>query len=242
MRRFVQTFASATGFPPDLPDALARALAAAPDRYNVGVRQPAAVIWRDERDALVLGELVWGLVPRWSKTASTRYTTVTARLERVAKSRICRHAWEQRQRCVLPLTGYYKWDRSRKPHRPWFIHARDGAVLLAAGLWEQWEGEGGPLRSFTVLTQPNPAIPPPLVPDGPVFLTHDRWRRWLEGAGWFPHAFLQRAPQPELTAYPVSRAIRDPRRDDYMLLEPVAADAPLAPDDDAADDESEDDD
>jgi putative SOS response-associated peptidase YedK len=241
MRRFVQTFASASGFPADLPEPLARALAAAPDRYNIGARQPAAVLWCDTGGAPALGEFIWGLVPRWSKTATTRYTTVTARLERAARSRICRHAWEQRQRCVLPLTGYYKWDRSGKPHRPWFIHARNGEVLLAAGLWERWEGDGGPLHSFTVLTQPNAAIPPPLVPDGPVFLMHDRWRRWLGGAGWFPQAFLQRAPQPELAAYPVSRAIRDPSRDDYMLLEPVAADEPLAPDEDASDEEEDDD-
>lgn len=137
--------------------------------------------------------------------------------------------------------GYYKWDRTRKPHRPWFIHARDGGVLFAAGLWERWEGEGGPVRSFTVLTQPNAAIPAPLVPDGPAFLGHDRWRRWPEGAGWFPQAFLQRAPQPELVAYPVSRAIRDPNREDYMLLEPVDANEPASPEEDTAQEDAEED-
>lgn len=241
MRRFVQTFASATGLPADLPGALVRALLAAPDRYNVGARQPATVLWRDAQGALAAGEFIWGLVPRWSKTASTRYTTVTARLERAAKSRICGHAWQQGQRCVLPLSGYYKWDRTRRPHRPWFIHARSGEVLLAAGLWEYWEGDDASLHSFTVLTRPNAAIPPPLAPDGPIFLGHEGWRRWLEGAAWFPQAFLQRTPQPALAAYPVSRAIRDPRRDDYTLLEPVEADAPMAPDDDGADQDDTDD-
>jgi putative SOS response-associated peptidase YedK len=221
MRRFVQAFSAGTGLPADLRPPLCAALAAAPDRYNLAARQPARVLWRDAGGALGADDMTWGLVPRWSKTATTPYTTVTSRLERVARSRVSRHAWQERQRCVLPLNGYYKWDRSRKPYRPWFVHAHDGEMLMAAGLWESRDEHDARSCSFTVLTRENAAIPAPLVPDGPVFLRADDWRRWLEGAGWFPQAFLQRAPQPALAAYPVSRAVQDVARDDYTLLEPV---------------------
>lgn len=59
------------------------------------------------------------------------------------------------------------------------------------------------------------------MPDGPVFLTGDAWRTWIDGDPWFPQRFLARMGQPELEVYRVSRAIRDAVRDDYTLLEPL---------------------
>jgi putative SOS response-associated peptidase YedK len=225
LRRFVQAFSSRDLLPPSMPAAVATALLAMPDRYNISGRTPAAVLWRDDeaQDAGVqAGEFTWGLVPTWSKTPETRYTTVTARLQRAPRSRIFRKPWE-RQRCVVPMNGYYKWDRSVKPAVPYFIQAQDGRVLLAAGLWETWNKGEAPLHTFTILTHPNPAIPAPLVADGPVFLPHRRWDEWITGAPWFPMRYLATQPQPALEAYRVSRAIRDRSRDDYTLLEPAAA-------------------
>lgn len=224
MRRFVQAFSSGEGLPPDAESALVEL----PQRYNIAVRKPAGVL--HARDgAIVLGAFVWGLIPRWSKAPETKYTTVTARLERAARSRIFRDAWEKR-RCVIPMSGYYKWDRTAKPPVPHFVQASSGEVLLAAGLWETWEKDDAPpLHSFSVLTHPNAAIPAPLVPDGPLFLPHDRWREWIDGEPWFPERFLKKLAQPALGSYVVSRAVRDPNRDDYTLLEPVSAGAPLPP-------------
>ena len=66
----------------------------------------------------------------------------------------------------------------------------------------------------------NAAIPPPLVPDGPVFLAASKIADWIEGP-WFPQRFLARSPQPALEAHPVSRRIRSREADDYTLLDPV---------------------
>ncbi|HYM85399.1 MAG TPA: SOS response-associated peptidase [Pseudoxanthomonas sp.] len=224
MRRFVQAFSSGDGFPADFPTALRESLMEAPDRYNIAVRKPACVIVL-EGGKPVVREFQWGLVPRWSRTAETPYTTVTARLERAATSRLFKQAWETRH-CVVPLNGYYKWDRTVKPPVPHFIQAGDGRAMMVAGLWECWEKGEAPLCSFSVLTHANAAIPPPLVADGPVFLPPDRWMRWLDPDRWFPKRFLLDSAQPALESYPVSRAIRDPLRDDYMLLEPADAVSP----------------
>lgn len=220
MRRFAQAF-----IPEALPHALDAAvrggLADAPERYNIGVRKPAVVIL-DRGAGLEVQDFVWGLVPSWSKLPETRYTTVTARVDRAAASRIYRRAWATR-RCVVPMTGYYKWDRTSKPARPYFIQARDGGLLFAAGLWDRWPADEPQLHTFSVLTRANDAIPPPLVPDGPVFLAAERVAEWIAGP-WMPTRFLERMPQPTLDAYPVSRAIRSPDVDNYTLLEPADAD------------------
>lgn len=222
MRRFAQAIAEPESVPEGLPRELAEALAGAPDHYNIGKGSPASVLARDGDGVLHVAEMVWGLVPRWSKTPSTTYTTVTARLDRAPRSRIFAKAWAERP-CVVPLTGYYKLDRSRRPPWPLFVQRRDGLALLAAGLWEHWEdGDGQQLDSFTVLTAPNRAIPTPLTPDGPVFLSSARAMEWLSGAITTPDGLHERSPA--LEAYPVSRAFRDLKRDDYTLLEPVDPD------------------
>jgi putative SOS response-associated peptidase YedK len=238
MRRFAQAFLP-EAVPPAVPEGVARALAGAPERYNIAVRKPAAVIF-DDGGGLRVGDFTWGLVPSWSRLPETKYTTVTARLERAPTSRIYRSAWEKR-RCAVPMTGYYKWDRTTKPARPYFIQSHDGQLLFAAGLWDRWPADAPELRTFTVLTMPNDAIPAPLVPDGPVFLSATAIADWIAGP-WLPSRFLSRMRQPQLDAYPVSRAIRSRHADDYTLLEPADANAEpdLTPADEAWDEDDDD--
>jgi putative SOS response-associated peptidase YedK len=217
MRRFAQAFLP-EAMPAALDADIASTLARAPERYNVAVRKPAAVIL-DRGDGRVVEDFDWGLVPSWSRLPETKYTTVTARLDRAPTSRIYRRPWESR-RCVVPMTGYYKWDRSVRPARPYFIQARDGLVLFAAGLWDRWPADAPTLHTFSVLTAPNDAIPAPLVPDGPVFVAPSDVPAWIDGP-WLPSRFLARMRQPLLEAYPVSRRIRSRDVDDYTLLEPA---------------------
>lgn len=225
MRRFAQAIASPSSLPNGLPRAVTQALAEAPDRYNIGKGKPAVVLARDTEGQLVVSDMRWGLVPRWSKEPATPYTTVTARLDRAAASRIFAQAWKQRP-CVVALSGYYKWDRRRKPPWPRFIQRRDGLALLAAGVWERWEGaDGQVLEGFSLLTSANPAIPMPLTQDGPVFVEPDAALDWLAGALTTPAALARRAHTAPLESYPVGKGIGDPERDDYTLLEPVDPDA-----------------
>ena len=234
MRRFVQALSSGSGLPPSLPAGVRQALVHLPDRYNISVRQLAGVVLAID-GMWHVGQLVWGLIPSWEAEPTTRYSTQTARLERVAKSRMYRRAWAAR-RCLVPLNGYYKWDRETKPRRPYFIQATDGGVLFAAGLWERWdrareEGAGDAhdgeapvadtVYSFTVLTHPCAAIPAPLFPDGPVFLPPDSFDEWVSTDPRRAMRLAQRAPLPELEAYPVSRRVADRRVDHYSLLEPA---------------------
>jgi putative SOS response-associated peptidase YedK len=218
MRRFVQSFSEES-----LPTGRAArdvpaALAGFPDRYNIAVRKPAAVLF-DRGEGLRVEDFDWGLIPSWSPKPETPYTTVTARLDRAPRSRIFKRPWEQR-RCVVPMNGYYKWDRRVKPAQPYFIQAQSGKLLFAAGLWDLWHRDEPHVYSFAILTYANAAIPPPLTPDGPVFLPADKLVAWIEGP-WFPQRFLANMPQPALEAYPVSRRIRDRDVDDYTLLDPV---------------------
>jgi putative SOS response-associated peptidase YedK len=228
MRRFVQAIAGVDQLTSALPAAIAQAVVDTPARYNITKGQPARVVTMSDDSVVVLSEMIWGLVPRWSKEPATPYTTVTARVDRAPKSRIFAQAWQTR-RCLVPMSGYFKWDRQRMPPWPHFIQRRDGGVLMAAGLWEEWKGEeGSSLLSFTLLTAPNPAIPVPLTQDGPVFLDGAPALRWLSGSLSSPRSLLRHAQRPVLESYPVSRAIAKTDVDAYTLLEPVDPEAEAA--------------
>jgi putative SOS response-associated peptidase YedK len=243
MRRFVQAFSGYENFP-NLRESMAASLSGIPDRYNIAVRKRAAVVVA--RDGhWQLEEMAWGLVPSWEKEPQTKYSTQTARLRHAPASKMYRRAWRDR-RCGVPMNGYYKWDRERRPPWPYFIQSARGFILFAAGLWERWESDcGQQLDSFAVLTHPNEAIPRPLTPDGPVFLSPARLDDWLACDSRRALRVALGAPQPELEAYPVSRRIASRDVDDYTLLEPVTPtdeiDAEGAHDPDEADEADEED-
>jgi len=221
MRRFVQAIAE-DAVPPGLSREVATALAGAEPHYNIASGGEAlALVLRE--DEVAVEALRWGLVPRWSRQPETPYSTITARLTRAPSSRIFGRPWSAR-RCVVPMNGYYKWDRSGAKPVPHFIQSRTGELLFAAGLWDIWEREPPPLASFALLTMANPAIPRPLSPDGPLFLPATSILAWLRGPAPDP-ARLAATPQPALESYVVSRRIRSREADDYTLLEPAAPDS-----------------
>ena len=235
MRRFVQALAALADDPQADP-ALRDALRDSADDYNIGKEDPAIVLAGTPAQAM---RMHWGLVPRWSPEPRTPYTTVTARLDRAAGSRLFAQAWRER-RGVLPMSGYYKWDRRARPPQPWFVQTADGSPLLAAVLWEAWHPDQENRLSFSVLTHACAGIPPPLTPDGPVFLSAAHWREWIDGPA-HPLRFLQEQADPALVAWPVSRAHRDRGRHDYTLIEPVDVDARCGAEDAGLDEEDDED-
>ena len=242
MRRFVQAFASSSDLPENWPAEVREAIAASPDHYNLGKGDDAWVV-RSVDGTPQAARMRWGLIPRWSRTPETPYTTITARLERAARSRIFGKPW-QTQHCLVPMTGYYKWDRTVRPAVPHFIQADDGQVLCAAGLWERWERDDSddpPFESFTLLTHPNAAIPAPLTPDGPVFISGMAERTWLGGPQMLAGAALRLATTSALISYPVSQAYRDRGRSDYTLIERREASDYLMAEPDVVDEEEDDD-
>lgn len=221
MRRFVQAFPDAAAFSPALPDAVRSALADAPPHYNIGKGDEATVLFIAEAHWKVAA-MRWGLVPSWEPEASTRYSTQTARLAHAPRSRLYRRSWATR-RCVVPINGYYKWDRESKPRQPWFIQATSGELLFAAGLWSLWGDPAGEnLLSFSLLTHESTAIPAPLTPDGPLFVPQAEIAGWIGADAGGAARRLLRFASPTLEAYPVTRRVADRKRNDYALLEPVA--------------------
>lgn len=135
---------------PHIEQALGTTFAPVQPRYNIAPTQPIAVI-RQVEDAYVMSEMKWGLVPAWSKTPSTTYSTFNARLETVAEKPVFRSAFRHR-RCLIPASGFHEWHTEDKHKQPYYFTLASGAEMALAGLWEEWKGaDGSTLQTCTIL-------------------------------------------------------------------------------------------
>ncbi len=213
-----------------------------PPRFNVAPTTEVYVVI-DEEGSRALGVARWGLIPSWSKDASRANRMINARSESVADKPAYRAAF-RRRRCLVPADGYYEWQvvpRTPKDDRPvkqpFFIHATDGGPLAMAGLYEDWQGPDGDVRSCTILTQ-DAVGPLARIHDRmPVFVPQDQWDRWLDSAEGDPRAVLEGILAEDremiaggtfLGAYPVSTRVNRPTNDDPGLLEPITISDPAS--------------
>lgn len=123
-------------------------------------------------------------------------------------------------RCTHAITARIALaDAALRPGR-----GRAGAVRRRAlGALGRDDTDEPPFESFTILTHPNQAIPAPLTPGGPVFISGLAQRMWLGGPQLLADVALRIASTPELGAYAVSHAHRDKSRSDYTLVAPRGA-------------------
>jgi putative SOS response-associated peptidase YedK len=97
-------------------------------------------------------QMRWQLVPRWEKEFKTKISTINAKSETVFESRLYK-GLVVRQRCIVPLSGFFEWKKEGTTKRPFKIYLKDGTIMSVAAVWDTWHG-GSPdeRRSFSILT------------------------------------------------------------------------------------------
>jgi putative SOS response-associated peptidase YedK len=130
----------------------------------------------------------------------------------------------KRDRCPIPVSGYYEWQTTPGGKQPWYFTAADGSPpLTAAGLWDEWKdrGTGEVLKSCTmIITEPNEFVAE--VHDRmPVLLTEDLFAPWLSGE--MGTEMLKPAPNDYLQRWPVSKRVNSSKgdADDATLIDPI---------------------
>jgi putative SOS response-associated peptidase YedK len=191
-----------------------------PARYNICPTTAIdVVIEHDAKRELV--PMRWGLVPSWwKKTVKEAPSTFNARAETVAEKPMFRSAFN-RNRCLIPASGYYEWQNTPTGKQPYYYVARDGSPLTFAGLWDEWKDieTGEPLKSCTIIITNANELASKVHDRMPVLLSPDEFEPWLSG-----HAgteILNRAPELMLQVWPVSRRVNSSRApsDDPTLID-----------------------
>jgi putative SOS response-associated peptidase YedK len=195
-------------------------------RYNIAPSQPVAVVRRlpDNSDRK-LAMLRWGLIPAWVKDSASGAQPINAKAETAAERPMFRDAF-RRRRCLVPADGFYEWRQEDKRKQPIYICMKDREPFAFAGLWEHWENQDGQaIESCTILTtEPNDLLKP-IHNRMPVILDPKDYDLWLDpnirDAGKV-RRLLGPYPPEEMTAYPVSLRVNNPRNDDPECIEPLA--------------------
>ncbi len=173
----------------------------------------------------VLTSFRWGLVPFWAKDLKVGARGINARAESLADKPMFRDSFAQ-NRCLVPLDGFYEWERKEKGKLPHYIHSTDGSPLSAAGLWSSWKNplDGQRVMTCAIVTgQPNDVLRP-LHDRMPVILPEESWDAWLDRDN---HSTSELAelltvyPSDRLTEYPVSTLVNNVRNDSVDLLTPL---------------------
>lgn len=127
--------------------------------------------------------LTWGFVPRWAKDLDGP-KPINARSDTVTQKPMFRDAF-RRRRCLIPVDGFYEWQRSGSRKLPYYFRAADGWPFAVAGLWDTWSERGGgeegyTLHSCAMLTTEANSLMAPVHDRMPVILSREDYAEWLE--------------------------------------------------------------
>ena len=144
---------------------------------------PGQQVWLVRNSECGVSELAqakWGLAPSWLQDLSR--AQINARVETAAESRMFKQAWQDR-RCLILADSYYQWHMAPGNRRQlWRIGARDGSLLLMAGLWERFTVDSTlSFDSCAVLTMPAMRPLMLIAERMPALLTAAHAQRWLSG-------------------------------------------------------------
>lgn len=176
--------------------------------FNIAPNDLAPIIHL-QKDNLDITSMRWGLRPSWSKKSTME--PINARIETIESKPMFKEAYEQR-RCIVPADGWYEWMTTPRGKVPFFHKAKDASVLLMAGIYEQWCGDGDELKTFSILTQDSSLDVSHVHNRMPVLIESSKINHWLTG---------KETPlsNPQIEVYPVGREVNKTSANGPQLIQ-----------------------
>ncbi len=164
----------------------------------------------------------WGLVNRWAKNNSRASQCINAKAETLEQRTTFSEAFRQR-RCIVPADGFFEWTGPKAKRQPLWIHPRDGALMLFAGLYESWYPERNqPEVTFTIVTCAANAVIAEIHDRMPVVLDERAAEDWMNPREQDPPSLkrlLAPARADVLVMRPASLLVNSVKNDNPALLD-----------------------
>ena len=192
------------------------------DNYNVCPTNTIAVATSEEGQRR-LQPMRWGFLPHWYKSETWGPLLINARAETLAEKPAFKAAARAR-RCLIAASGFYEWTKDPEGKRlPWYITRRDGAPLVFAGLWQDWERDGRAHRTCALVTCGANATMAQIHHRMPVVLSPPDFALWLGEAGHGAATLMKAAPEKALQFHRVDVAVNSNRASGPELILPLAS-------------------
>ncbi len=168
-------------------------------------------------------QLLWGLIPSWSKDRQISHSLVNARAETVREKPSFRSAFQKRRALIL-ANGYFEWQKLESRKQAFHLHRQDNALFAFAGLWEHWQHDQDTLYSCTIITTAAAGRVQPIHERMPVIMPQNYYHPWLDRTTDDHDVFqlLDNDAYSTLIATPVSDYVNNPRHNDERCLQAVA--------------------
>jgi putative SOS response-associated peptidase YedK len=191
-------------------------------RFNVAAAQYVPAIRMHQ--AASEGVMVrWGLIPSWTEGEPAGPLRTVIHAARLGRSKGTKKAWLERQRCILPMAGFYTWHLTPEGYRqPFYVHLRDRSVFGVAGVWDRWVSEDDDvIESASMVCVPAnellSEIAGPL-PGMPAILRRRDYASWLTAQPAAASAALVPYRTEWMQAHPVSPRVNSASVDDPSLI------------------------
>lgn len=170
-------------------------------------------------------QMRWGLVPAWAKTVrdADKYSMINAKSEEITEKRSYKGAFQKR-RCIVPVNGFFEWQRADTKKKPFAIHLKDDSIMSLAGIWEHWTSNDSSemVDSFSVITTGANSFMEKIHMRMPVILDQNDEETWLDPTITEPQqllALMKSCPPEPLDAFEISTLVNSPKNNSPEVLE-----------------------
>jgi putative SOS response-associated peptidase YedK len=117
--------------------------------YNIAPTQHAYVVTNDQSGRLQY--ITWGLIPYWMEDGKNTGKLINARAEGI-ESKPSFRVPIRKQRCLVLADSFYEWRTVNHKKIPYRILPKNDSLLVMAGVWDVWDKDGYPTKSFSIIT------------------------------------------------------------------------------------------
>ena len=194
-------------------------------RFNIAPGQKLPVVVPNPNtEGRLIQSLHWGLELPWQKGPSNGPKLINARSETIQDKPAFRDAFRH-NRCLVPVDGFYEWQKRPDGRQPFYFNARDGLPMGLAAIWSRNEYPGGHVvDSCSILTTSANSVMRPVHHRMPVILPPEDWKFWLDlpaDKADTLQGLLNPLPAELMQSWPVGRQVNSPGHDGPDCIEPI---------------------
>jgi putative SOS response-associated peptidase YedK len=195
-------------------------------RFNVAISQTIPVARAHERESEGV-MMRWGLAQK-SPRGGVNFTNCgVVRSDTLQSARNLRTAWLHGQRGVVPLAGFYVWQRTAGTHhQPYYVRLVNRPVFGVAALWERAEtSEGDVFESCALISvDANPLLAEIDNATGrmPAILHRKDYGTWLSASVPRATELLEPYARSQMVCHPVAPYVNHLEFDEPRLITPAS--------------------
>lgn len=168
----------------------------------------------------------WGLVPASAKAPEIGQGAPRVGSNAIESSQEYRTVWLYGQRCIVPLAGFYIWQRTPAGHRqPFYVRLVNRPVFGVAALWDRFVTDGDDvIEGCAIVTVPSNTLLAEIdntCGQMPAILHRDEYQTWLSGRPAQAKSLLQVYSPERMLTHAVGPHVNFLEYDDPSLIRPI---------------------